>query len=95
MAYSLGKSPICDEIDFLKKPYLITVNHDVYLWDDSIQDGGVILVDILNQGEIMVVLSIHENTNKKYSSESFDCLIFSQKGKFGWALIDMNSIIYL
>lgn len=85
----------------LNEPKLIIVSHLVYMWCDIYDDNGITLVDVVDAGELLILLSINTN-NDSYSSNVFsnnwkntDCLVFSQKGKFGWALIDIESIVCL
>ena len=94
MAYTRGKSPIKNNFEFLKKPRLVMVEHPVYIWNDTYTDDGIALVDVTEQGNILIIMSI--NIEKSgYNDGSCDCYVLNQKGKFGWALIDINSIIYL
>jgi hypothetical protein len=94
VAYTRGKSPIKNNFEFLKKPRLVKVEHPVYIWNDTYADTGITLVDVTEQGNIMIIMSINvEKSN--YSDGCCDCYILNQNGKFGWALIDINSIIYL
>ncbi len=91
MGYSLGKSPISNNFQVLEKPRLVIVGHPVYMWNDTFSDNGVTLVDISEPGNILLIMFV----NIQKEDHTCDCYVFNQKGKFGWALIDINSITYL
>ncbi len=93
MAYSLGKSPIINDPKILENPRLVKIDHPVYMWNESLFENGVVLIEIVDPGEILVLLSY--NVNILDENNSCDCYVFSQKGKFGWALIDICGITYL
>jgi hypothetical protein len=95
VSYSLGKSPIINEPTILKKPRLVMVDHPVYMWNETLIDNGINLIDVVETGDILLILSVNINSSDKYTDDSCDCYVFNQKGKFGWALINIDSIIYL
>lgn len=94
MTYTRGKSPIKNNFQVLKKPRLATVEHPVYIWNDTNKDDGIALVDITEQGNILIIMSINVEKSD-YPDDGCDCYVLNQKGNFGWALIDIKSIIYL
>lgn len=99
MAYSLGRSPFANATKMLDEPKLIMVTHPVYMWNDSFDDNGITLIDVVETGGLLILLSINpekSNSSNLFStSQTTDCLVLSQKGKFGWALIDIEGIICL